>query len=347
MPSWPILKPVSDAYTGYRGEITLRHLHDMARDYDPSVDHAAVKLDHVHAGAAHGWVSRLYLTPWQGETWLWAQVDDLSDELRQGIESKRWRRVSAEVDMTHPETGRPYLTGLATLGAGSPAIKGQPDLTLSAGADRRLRFITDLEGHAMADDPNAAPAKTEAAPEAPASPTTAATPPLVIQLGALPPIADTSRATPVETAQDSDVLELHDRRILDLQRRYARLEVRSALDSEALRHRVTPAQRRVLEPLLVHLAAQPTPMVVQYTQEVPAADGAASGQAVTLEEPIVQLLLKIFELAPEIETLASDLMATVDGPPAEEVQKAEMAALAVAGIDKERALQLSARYGEG
>jgi len=101
-------------------KITQQDLEDMAADYSTGIEEAALNTDHDSFGPAHGWVAALRVA---GDR-LQAQFKLVSDELREWLKTGAYRSRSIQMHKPHAETGRAYLTGVALLGAGSPAVKG-------------------------------------------------------------------------------------------------------------------------------------------------------------------------------------------------------------------------------
>lgn len=91
----------------------------------------ALKLAHGDNGDAQGFVTATQLS---GDV-LFGQFDDVSDELREKMRTKRRRYLSGEIDPEFSMTGAegdevgPVLTGVAILGAKMPQMRGLVDLS--------------------------------------------------------------------------------------------------------------------------------------------------------------------------------------------------------------------------
>jgi len=98
-------------------------LQTMAADYSPKVLEAPVTLGHTDVGEAHGWIEALRVKEKDGRLYLQAKLKELSETLRTALLEGRYRSRSVEVFINFMKTGKPYLGGLAFLGAGTPAMK--------------------------------------------------------------------------------------------------------------------------------------------------------------------------------------------------------------------------------
>lgn len=125
----PVLRPI-DLTSTHGVSIQLSHLEQMAASYDPArVEAATLNFDYAWGGPAHGLCSRLWLV---GSV-LWARFDRLSAEAVEALRSGQWPRRGATISTRHAATGGWYFTGLALLGAASPAVWGLgPGKLLSA-----------------------------------------------------------------------------------------------------------------------------------------------------------------------------------------------------------------------
>lgn len=247
----PVLRPI-DLTDSHGVQITRQNLEQMAAAYNPSIEAAALNFDHAWGGPAHGWCARLWMA---GEE-LWARFERLSADAIEGIRSGQWPRRSSEFYTRHPATGGWYFTGLALLGNSRPAVWGlgqaqllsRPVLRIPLEGDPPMSDTTQHaettpsgdgfeiageEAQLSLDAPPAAEPTEEPAPEAAADDPEA--------------VEEPESAAAPETELEARVRELELRAV----RAESRNEVRTFLDS--LGSRLTPALRRVAEPLLVEL----------------------------------------------------------------------------------------------
>ncbi|MEM9596779.1 MAG: hypothetical protein AAGD06_21090 [Acidobacteriota bacterium] len=353
---WALLKPVSAEYTGYGVDLTPEVLAEVAASYDPAVDMAPLKFDHVNKGPAQGWVQAVRF---DGDV-LWIQPTDLSAAATEGIRGRQILRMSAEIDPEHPETGGWYLFGVALLGAASPAVLGLPHIQLSA---RRYRLADALEIPMDEDeldethDDNANP---EEQPEV--DPTDDALEDDLDLVDDLdeddPPDEDDADAdgddgSEDDEPEDTDAVRLsRERRALNRERKKARREVRLARrerarntverDVEALGARVNLGMRRAgLVGLLLTLKAAERPTSVRLARK------GKDGQRRTVERPAYDVLLASLRALPDPAAGLGGDLASEDGAPAAGRDRRSAVQLARdtrLGIDGERALELQRRY---
>lgn len=120
-------KPITHTYS-------KEEIQQMAEGYDPEVLEAPVKIEHTDEGQAHGWVEKVRVKAKNGRLYLQARLKELSETLRKALLDGSYRSRSVEVYINFKNTGKPYFSGLAFLGAGTPAmINLSPFPTLSAG----------------------------------------------------------------------------------------------------------------------------------------------------------------------------------------------------------------------
>ena len=298
----PVMKPVNLQRT-HGVTIRLADLQEMVKSYDPAMEAAALNFDHAWGGPAHGWVSKLWM---DGEV-MWARVEKLSQEAVDGIESGQWPRRSAEFFTSHPVTNGWYFTGLALLGNSPAAIRGLGPGHLMSG---RTVHIIDL-GAVAPPETSMPNENTPTEPVAPAEP---------VQL----------------TAAEQEVMQLRARNAeLEAGQRLA--AARQQLD--ALGGRVTPAMRRLAEPLLVQLAAA-EPKSIQLS----AAPGLDASE-VSPGEALLALLAAIPEIvplgAPPIAGAEAEGGARLAADTRSEVERSWHARF---GLTDERVLELQQKY---
>lgn len=357
---WALLKPVSAEYTGYGVDLTPEVLAEVAASYDPAVDMAPLKFDHVDKGPAQGWVQAVRF---DGDV-LWIQPTDLTAAATEGIRGRQILRMSAEIDPAHPETGGWYLFGVALLGAASPAVLGLPHIHLSA---RRYRLADNPENPMDEDeldethDDNANP---EEQPEADPTDDDALEDDLDLVDDLAEDDADGDDADDDDGSEDDEpddtaaVRLSRERRALNRERRAARREVRLARlersrntverDVEALGARVNLGMRRAgLVGLLLTLKAAERPTAVRLARPGKNGKAGKDGQRRTVERPAYDVLLASLRALPDpADGLRGDL-ASEDGAPAagrDRRSAVQLAADTRLGIDGERALELQRRY---
>lgn len=274
----PVLRPVDLKRT--KGVvITDERIDEMIASYDPAVEQAALNFDHEQKGPSLGWCTKL----WREGGMMWARFENLSAAAVDAIRSGHWKRRSAEILMPHPDVKRWYFSGLAMLGAERPAVSGLPEGRLLSG---RPVHIVDLGASAPAEDPMEDPNVID--PPAAPSPAVTETEPA--------PVGEINLSTSPEQEE-----------LLRLRAENARLRqgesltaARSALD--ALGARVTPAMRRIAEPLLAALRADEGRLVQLAASAGHAAEELDAGSA----------LLALLAAAPEFTPLG----AGEEAPPA-------------------------------
>lgn len=115
-------------FTGSRGGEPFTYnykeedIQQMAEGYDPEVLEAPVTIEHTDYGQAHGWIKELRVKTKNGRLYLQARLKELSETLREALLDGGYRSRSAEVYINFKNTRKPYLAGLAFLGAGTPAM---------------------------------------------------------------------------------------------------------------------------------------------------------------------------------------------------------------------------------
>ncbi|MEM9558644.1 MAG: hypothetical protein AAGC60_30625 [Acidobacteriota bacterium] len=338
--AWALLKPVDEAYLRRAGvRLDLEALRRIASSYDPALEAAAIKVDHVHAGPAQGWVRRMWLDE-QGVVWI--EPEDLDAALAEGIRARRYRYLSAEIDLQHPETGGPYLTGVAVLGASKPAIKGLPSIQLAdRRAVRRLVDVTPTTEMPMVSEtqpPNtsAQAPPVKATPSAPPAPPPAPPPPD-------PPTIDLEALGALR--RENELLREH----LEASRRE---RIRAAVDARlgALGRRITPSMRREgLAEALVELeiaAESDAPALIELSGQEP--DGVTR----TVERTAVEAIFRALEALPTLAGLSAGELALEDGPegrteeaPSAALSDEERQILAAHGIDEARYAEITRAHG--
>ena len=115
-------------------KFSKEEIQQMFEDYDPEVLEAPVKIEHTEEGQAHGWVKEVRVKAKNGRLYLQVKLKELSETLRKALLDGGYRSRSVEVYINFKKTGRAYLSGLAFLGAGTPAmINLSPFPTLATG----------------------------------------------------------------------------------------------------------------------------------------------------------------------------------------------------------------------
>jgi len=131
------------SFTGSIGGKPAEHkfskedIETIAKTYNPDILEAPVKIEHTDEGPAHGWIDGLRTQFRNGRLYLQARLKELSDTLREALKKGRYRSRSAEIYLDFMGSGKPYLAGLAFLGATEPAVKTLNSLpSLAARAER-------------------------------------------------------------------------------------------------------------------------------------------------------------------------------------------------------------------
>lgn len=114
-------------YFGLDDHWTEAQLEEMAATYNPEVHEAPVTLDHAQEGPSYGWVAKLE----KRDKALFAHLKDIQPELTTFVQQKKYKKISAEVDLDFQGGGKMYLRGVSFLGAGKPAVKGMADPMLA------------------------------------------------------------------------------------------------------------------------------------------------------------------------------------------------------------------------
>ncbi len=291
-------------------DITPDRLAELAASYDPELETATLNFDHAWGGPSYGACERL----WVQDGALWVRYGRLAPEAVEGIRSGRYTRRSAEILLRHPVTQGWYFTGLALLGNTRPAIPGLPPLKLR----HRCVVITGAQPQPQKET-SMDPTKEPAPPAAPPPPATAPATLEMVQLS-----ADELRQLREGVAIAGQ-----------LRARSAELEADSTIAQ--LGSRVTPAMRKSLRPLLLHL----------YAQDKPDTPLKLSVNGAEKDVPLLEVLLSTLRAMPQFEALGLGQVATEeDGPPTDNRSADEIALHSRNGITPERAAQLRAKYQE-
>jgi len=107
-----------------RHEFSKEDIKTLANGYNPDVLEAPVKIEHKDDGPAHGWIAALRTQLRNGKLYLQAQLKQVSEALQIALAAGSYRSRSAEIYIDFQGSGKPYLCGLAFLGAAEPAVKG-------------------------------------------------------------------------------------------------------------------------------------------------------------------------------------------------------------------------------
>jgi hypothetical protein len=102
-----------------QGAFSVSEVEALANNYDPKFCEAPITLDHEQKGPAYGWVSELKAE--NGK--LKASFRDISDELKEFVQSGKYRKISVEI-YRELEGKKPYLKAVSFLGAAIPQVKG-------------------------------------------------------------------------------------------------------------------------------------------------------------------------------------------------------------------------------
>lgn len=303
----PVLRPI-DLTRSHSLDITAERLTEMAGSYDPAIETASLNFDHAWGGASLGHCERVWV---QEDGHLWVRYINLAEEAVEGIRSGKWTRRSLEFVTNHPVTGGWYLTGLALLGNARPAVPGLPPITLMS----RFEVITGAPAPTRKETQMSDPA----IPGAPAPPAADASPPAEERV--------------VLSMREASELRNGLATLAKMRVDYARLAADESI--RGLGSRVTPAMRRELQPLLVHLLAAEE-------QDVVTLSVGGKDTPVTLSEAI----LRVLRAAPEFTALGLGQIATEDEPEAPDTRTSDVAALHAAhGITPERLTQLQGKFG--
>jgi hypothetical protein len=332
----PFLKPI-DLTKTHGVNFTAERIKKLAADYDPSIETASLNLDHDWCGPSHGWCSKLEVRG----SWLWAVYVNLSEEVIEAIKSRQYTRCSGEFDLEHPATQDWYFTGLALLGTKRPAVWGMPRVSL-----HRPSYIIDLskeEETSMATKKKKSarptPKKRKVAParaaeEDPEIEPTEDEEPEADQPEVEPEAEEDDDDEAVDEPEEEDSPGLSPVALRALHRRSssvlsalllknARLEAKERLLE--LGSRVTPAMRRVAEPLLVALLSQHEAPVVKL----------ATGNAGAKDVPIVDAIVSILKAVPEFEALGQGRLAEEEPEPLPQ---------GTANLSAERLAELDRKY---
>jgi hypothetical protein len=311
-------------------DVTLKRLKEMAAAYSPALEMASLNLDHAYGGPSLGWCEALELRG----TLLWARYTDLDPSVVQGIKDRRYTRQSSEFVLEHPLTGGWYFTGLALLGNARPAVPGLPPVTL-------LRPLKEI---AMDKKPNGKPDPNDPIePDETDEPDEEETPPPKKKASKKPAkkaaakaVKVTLRASADEDDED-DTDEEEDRRTLkasargasklltSLRNKNAELEAESLI--RELGARVTPAMRRLAQPLLACLLGTPERFTVRLK---------VKGEEEEVD--VAQVVVDLLALVPAFTALGA-------GEMADQEAELESSIVATSGLDKARLSQLQKKYG--
>lgn len=216
----------------------------------------------------HAWGGPSY--GWAEEIWLegdllWARYVDVDPIVFEGIRAKRWVRRSAEFCLYHKVTQGWYFTGCALLGQNRPAVPGLPPIQLYRPSVRLVATKETPMPKAAATPVQEPPAPNEIAEE-------------VTQ----------------QLAAGREEVRL-------LRAQNAELRVTRILND--LGSRVTPAMRKPLEPLLIHLHSA----AAQDTVKLDLGKGA-------VDTTVADAIIEVLKAVPEFEALSGRRLAEEDPP---------------------------------
>ncbi len=317
---WLLARPIDLTEThGY--DLTAERLAQMAASYNPAIEAAAINVDHVRSGDAFGWLTDVQ---WDGKH-LTARPSNLSSEIAERVRAGKLTRVSIEFTSSHPATGGYYLTGLALLGAQTPAIWGLPPIELSS-----TESIYRLQEVLM---PNPAPVDPPTDPQPAPQPTT----PPAAQGPAAPPVAAAESVTElsvqVQLAQRERQQLANDRQQLRAER--AAFGIQRQVD--ALGPRIPSQIASRLVTCLSALSSVENPVIVEL-----AVDSGGTRQADAVTE-----ILGCLSQLPEIITPGRQELAgpgADDSAPITGVTADQLSAGINAGLSSERIAELAAKY---
>lgn len=126
---------VFKAGTYPQGKFSKTQVEELAKNYDPKFCEAPITLDHEQKGPAYGWVSELKAE--NGK--LKASFKDLSDELKEFVQSGKYKKISVEI-YRNLEGKQPYLKAVSFLGASIPQIKGMETVEFKEGESDIFEF---------------------------------------------------------------------------------------------------------------------------------------------------------------------------------------------------------------
>jgi len=125
---------------GEKGDYTEADLDEMSASYDPNVHAASTKFDHIDQGPAGGWLAN----PRRVGKKLLVDIVGATKAVADGFLGE-WKNRSIEIYRDFNGTGKPYIRGLALLGAAAPHVKGLAHVSpeqIAAMKDAGERFIT-------------------------------------------------------------------------------------------------------------------------------------------------------------------------------------------------------------
>jgi outer membrane murein-binding lipoprotein Lpp len=112
---------------GYKGKYTVADVEEMATHYDPQYRKAPVIIGHPGGffggkeQPAHGWVEKVKAAAGV----LYARFGELSDELKEGIKTGKYKGRSASImPAKYSDTGQNELFHVALLGESTPRVSG-------------------------------------------------------------------------------------------------------------------------------------------------------------------------------------------------------------------------------
>jgi len=141
LPNWFLMRPIPENFNGKHPAITPEMLQQIADDYDPKLDIAAIDYDHLEWGPAAGRIGTVSVSDGN----LHVQPALITPAARTKIKDGEYFRLSAEIAFQHPVTGRAYLTAVALLGAKKPAILGQDPIALADQKSKEKQLAQPME----------------------------------------------------------------------------------------------------------------------------------------------------------------------------------------------------------
>lgn len=138
---------VFKAGTYPQGKFTKNQIEELAKNYDTEFCEAPITLDHEQKGPAYGWVSSL-----QAENGkLRASFKDLSDELKEFVQSGKYKKISVEI-YRNLEGKSPYLKAVSFLGASIPQVKGMQAVEFKEAESDVYEFEVEAESVEFSED---------------------------------------------------------------------------------------------------------------------------------------------------------------------------------------------------
>lgn len=123
-----------------QGVFSSQDVEALADNYDPKFCEAPITLDHEQKGPAFGWVSGLKSE--NGK--LKASFRDIADELKDYVQSGKYRKVSVEI-YRELDGKKPYLKAVSFLGAAIPQVKGMDPVEFKEGESEIYIFEMEEE----------------------------------------------------------------------------------------------------------------------------------------------------------------------------------------------------------